>query len=211
MFLQFVARQLLGKPVSSSCGRLTYHCPFHQPDRSPSFCILPPKAGCKDRYRCFACGVFGDEYDLVRLFYPHDNYSQRCERVRQLQIEYNKTSGISLRGKQRGGEVMPTPVVQPTERVLEDGFAFPVMQAEMEIAKYLEADDKLDAFQFWTTALEICGRHQVTIQDVADYCQRTRQAGKHLTWQRTPMGQAWLRSKVKQGLEAIVPESESCV
>ena len=78
--LEYVAERLMGPPVLRSYGRATWHCPFHN-DEHPSFCTLPPKAGYKDRFRCFACGAWGDEYDLLRLFFDRENFDERRLRL----------------------------------------------------------------------------------------------------------------------------------
>src|SRR5262245_30117563 len=65
-FLQFVCRKLLGQPVRrGQPGESYYRCPFHA-DSNPSFHTLPERAGTRDRWKCFGCGAWGDEADLLR-------------------------------------------------------------------------------------------------------------------------------------------------
>jgi hypothetical protein len=92
----------MGPPVSRSYGRATWHCPFHN-DEHPSFCTLPPKAGCKDRFRCFGCGAWGDEYDLLRLFFDRENFDQRRLRLDRWREDWKReqqpgAAAISHRG-----------------------------------------------------------------------------------------------------------------
>jgi hypothetical protein len=86
-FLEFVAFQLLGPPTYSKgdgesywpcqkCGKFKFH-------------TRPEKPGEKDRFSCWVCGWYGDEYDLLRHFFPHGHYGQRKEQVAVLKQEYD--------------------------------------------------------------------------------------------------------------------------
>ncbi len=89
-FLEYVAERLMGPPAFRSGGRSTWPCPFHSPDDHPSFCTLPPKNGCKDRYRCFSCGVWGDEFDLVKNFFDRENFGERRKRLAQWREDFKR-------------------------------------------------------------------------------------------------------------------------
>ncbi len=102
-FLEYVAERLMGPPASRSGRRLMWCCPFHC-ESNPSFCTLPPKHGNKDRYRCFACGVWGDEYDLMKLFYDNENFAQRRERMDAWREDHQRddivpTNLLTIRGE----------------------------------------------------------------------------------------------------------------
>ena len=45
-------------------GEIKLRCPFHRPDKTPSFSANPEKGG----FQCFGCGVTGNVIELVRLF-----------------------------------------------------------------------------------------------------------------------------------------------
>jgi DNA primase len=45
-------------------GEIKLRCPFHRPDKTPSFSANPAKGG----FQCFGCGVTGNVIELVRLF-----------------------------------------------------------------------------------------------------------------------------------------------
>jgi hypothetical protein len=83
IFLEYVCRQLMGPPAY---GR-TWRCPFHD-DHNPSFNVRPPKAGYKDRYRCWGCDAWGDEADIVKHFFPNESYTERLERLKDLRAEF---------------------------------------------------------------------------------------------------------------------------
>jgi hypothetical protein len=89
-FLEYVAERLMGPPVSRSNGRATWPCPFHSPDERPSFNTLPPKAGCKDRFRCWSCGAWGDEFDLVKNFFDRENFGERRERLDKWRQDFER-------------------------------------------------------------------------------------------------------------------------
>jgi hypothetical protein len=96
-FLEYVVRELLGPPAPGGL----WHCPFHD-DGTPSFSVRPPKAGYAVKYKCFGCGAWGDEFDLVRHFHPVEgrDYSWRLERVAALRAEYEAAQG----GPDPGGD-----------------------------------------------------------------------------------------------------------
>src|SRR5262245_35498686 len=66
-FLQYICTRLFGPPAhrGGMPGDSYWNCPFH-PDDTPSFHTLPRKAGKKDYWKCFGCGLWGDEMNLLR-------------------------------------------------------------------------------------------------------------------------------------------------
>jgi len=62
-FLEYVADRLMGPPTDGRAWR----CPFCDSDHG-SFSIRQPKRGYRIRYRCFRCGEWGDEYDLLKRY-----------------------------------------------------------------------------------------------------------------------------------------------
>jgi hypothetical protein len=60
--------------------------------------VRPPKNGHPIKFKCFRCGKWGDEFDLLRLFHPADDYSRRRDRLDQLRKEYDLNVPIFHRG-----------------------------------------------------------------------------------------------------------------
>jgi len=83
--LEFVCRRLMGKPVAGSCWR----CPFCL-SNGPSFFVRTNM----EKFKCYRCGQWGDEMDLLKLFHPQDDYSKRLERMRELRDDYEREEGI---------------------------------------------------------------------------------------------------------------------
>jgi hypothetical protein len=84
-FLEFVVRRYLGEPTGVSCP--CWPCPAcSHPTRSLT--VNPPKDGCKDKFRCFRCLAWGDEFDIVKWSGVRD-YGDRLGIVRQLRAEYD--------------------------------------------------------------------------------------------------------------------------
>lgn len=86
-FLEFVIERLYGPPAYRGVNYSSWLCPFHD-DRNPSFTTRPPHPKYKDRWRCWACGAWGDELDFLRQYFPNENYSERLERLQNLRAEY---------------------------------------------------------------------------------------------------------------------------
>ena len=83
-FLRYVCERLLGPPerrrgeecwACPQCGRHRFHVRPHKPEH-------------KDRWSCWACGWWGDEADLLRHFYPREDYGARLDRLEQLRVEH---------------------------------------------------------------------------------------------------------------------------
>jgi hypothetical protein len=114
-FLEFVCRKVLGPPAYGSM----WHCPFHD-DSSPSFSVRPPKPGYRVRYKCWGCGAWGDEFDLVKWSHPGEDYDRRLERVAALRAEYEQGHGDDRAGGAGGfpsrgpGSTRPAPEDDPS-------------------------------------------------------------------------------------------------
>ncbi len=101
-FLEYVCERLMGPPQASR----SWCCPYHD-DTNPSFTVRPPKKRPNGteypiKYRCHACGEWGDERDLLRHFYPKDTQAQFVARWKKLLAGYEHLTGqpapISSRG-----------------------------------------------------------------------------------------------------------------
>ena len=89
-FLEYCCERLLGPPASRGCdGRSYWNCPFHN-DTNPSFCTLPSKPEYKDRFQCFGCGAWGDEFDLMKRFFDNENFADRRARLDQWREDFRR-------------------------------------------------------------------------------------------------------------------------
>lgn len=163
-FLEFVARTLMGPPV---CGRM-WHCPFHN-DRNPSFSIRPPKAGYEVKYKCWGCEAWGDEMDLLKLFYPREGYGERLERRRNLWMEYVKT--------QDDGDNQPTaqpPLSLPSGK--QRGAKKPVDPGAVclafnDLQSFLRQENP-DHLELLVKTLEVCRENRCTVESLVKYWRR---------------------------------------
>src|SRR5947209_4318789 len=87
-FLEFVMEKLHGP---SDTGGTGWCCPFH-PDEHPSFSIGLRETGYW-KFRCFACGIWGDEFDLIKRAYPQEDYGHRKSRLEIMLREYVEIFG----------------------------------------------------------------------------------------------------------------------
>jgi hypothetical protein len=112
-FLQFVCEKLLGPPAKNGGqeGEFYWRCPFHD-DTRPSFHTLPVKEDTKDYWKCFGCGLWGDELNLLRdlrdIGHPdaqgdHDDHQAL---LRQWRAEYDAAVAAGqlngLNGEKKG-------------------------------------------------------------------------------------------------------------
>jgi hypothetical protein len=88
-FLEYLCERLIGPPAKPGGreGETYWLCPFHD-DSNPSFHTLPHKPEYKDRWLCFGCGNRGDEADLVKAFYPGEDWPRRRLRLDQWRQEF---------------------------------------------------------------------------------------------------------------------------
>ena len=84
-FLEFVAERLMGPPVSGS----NWHCPFCA-SRRTSLSVRPPLDGYAIKFKCHRCAMWGDEFDLVKEFYPGEDYPRRRVRLDQWRKDWER-------------------------------------------------------------------------------------------------------------------------
>ena len=92
-FLEYVCERLMGPPANRGADRSWWVCPFHA-DTNPSFCTLPHKPEHKDRWRCFGCGMRGDEADLMKELMPGEDWGQRQSRLLVWRQDYEREAPI---------------------------------------------------------------------------------------------------------------------
>lgn len=99
-FLEFICEKLMGPAARRGvAGESYWSCPGHTDDH-PSFHTLPSKPGKKDRFKCFSCGAWGDEFDLLKLYDPvgFADYGKRRAMLATWAEEY-ESLGYSYRGR----------------------------------------------------------------------------------------------------------------
>ena len=84
-FLEFVAERLMGPSVAGSCWR----CPFCDSSHG-SLSIRPPKQGFPVKFKCHRCGIWGDESDLMKEFYPGEDWPRRRVRLDQWRNDFKQ-------------------------------------------------------------------------------------------------------------------------
>ena len=156
-FLEYVAERLMGPPVCGSCWR----CPYCDSPHA-SFSVRPPKPGYKVKFKCFRCGMWGDEYDLLKEFYPGEQYPRRRVRLdqwyRDWQREYQSEPVVTTtRG--RPGSIACVNAYDHDPQ--EDEFSPEADQAVVALMEYL-ADPPSDRalremLRLVQEALTICG------------------------------------------------------
>jgi hypothetical protein len=100
-FLEWLLIRLIGQPVRyGKKGESYWHCPFaatthaNGADNDPSFHTLPSTMSMKQRWYCHGCRQEhdehrGDEYDLLRRFYPDQrSWPARQARMEELRVEH---------------------------------------------------------------------------------------------------------------------------
>jgi len=60
--------------------------------------VRPPKAGYKVKFKCWRCGEWGDEFDLMKDAYPNEDYPSRRVRLEQWRRDYEREATSILRG-----------------------------------------------------------------------------------------------------------------
>lgn len=114
-FLEFVITRHLGPSEFVSGTSSVWHCPFHHDD-NPSFWTRPHKAEYKDRWNCFGCGAWGDQWDFLLRIRPYEDYGNRQHRMDALRKAYD------------GGEVDTPSRGAPESDMSEGDFALFVFQ-----------------------------------------------------------------------------------
>jgi hypothetical protein len=145
-FLHWLCTKLMGKAVSGS----SWHCPVCGSPRA-SFSVRPPLPDKPVKYKCWRCSAWGDEYDLLKVFYPELNYPGRCRRLDELRAEYEQAAGpeqaaatttFPSRGPGRGpgryeGEVVRIYDTHPPDDEFSDGAKAAIAEIEAEFTEVL--------------------------------------------------------------------------
>jgi hypothetical protein len=92
-FLEFVCHKYLGPPTScKGNGESQWPCPKCGHSR---WHTMPHKPEFKDRFKCWRCDFRGDLFDLLRHFYPREDYGARLARVADLTEEFARQQAAS--------------------------------------------------------------------------------------------------------------------
>lgn len=84
--LEFACEKLLGPP--NACrgdGQSEWACPHCGGEK---FHTYPHKDSFKDRFRCWSCLFRGDIFDLLKEFFPSENYGDQLARVADWEVEF---------------------------------------------------------------------------------------------------------------------------
>jgi hypothetical protein len=88
ILLEYLAVKLLGYPIeriSRKKGQATWQC-WNCGHRT--WQIRPPLAGYKDKFKCWNCDNWGDEFDLLRHGYPHQHFHEHQELLNKHESEF---------------------------------------------------------------------------------------------------------------------------
>jgi hypothetical protein len=111
-FLQYVATALLGKPISKGGqpGEWYWECPFCGKEK---FHTLPSRKENKDKFRCFVCGEWGDEWDIItKIALPERPGREQARLFHQLKQAYE--AGSQPGHDSHGEKIRPAPEWQAT-------------------------------------------------------------------------------------------------
>src|SRR5262245_39482566 len=98
-FLEYVCERLMGSRSHSGgeYGDSYWRGPFHG-ETHPTFHTLPYKPEYPDRWKCFGCDIWGDDFQLLRYFRDllHDpiatgGYSEHRALLAHWRQEYERT------------------------------------------------------------------------------------------------------------------------
>ena len=178
-FLEFVlCEKLLGDPVYRTENSAYWNCPFHS-EENPSFHTLPTKPGEKNRFRCWSCGEWGDEHDLLKNEMPHLSYSRRMDLLSQWQEEYALQSpdDASSRGDSRSTTSAPADDPQDIAQ------AFAVLDAVVSrpVPSWASDDDHFALYRLLVHAVDVAWTHGVVLDALAAHC------AQHIINKRDPV------------------------
>jgi hypothetical protein len=155
-FLQFVCEKLMGPPLRGGM----WLCPFHE-DKNPSLSVRPPKDNHPIKFKCWSCGAWGDEHDLLKLFYPNEDYPKRLARLGSWRWDYEEEveQNQHVDSFSRGSGITKTVKVYDTE-VQEDEFSDEADAAIKQVLEYVGNPSEIPADEYGVPlrALAICKR-----------------------------------------------------
>lgn len=196
-FLEYVCERKLGKPIGCSGGRTNWPCPSCN---HKSFGTLPPREGCKDRFRCHRCGAWGDEFDLLKELHPAKDFVWRRTQLELMRQDYEREhpvmseqTGLSFSGDR--GDTKRIDYEQLSDRQLKEliadqEFSDAADRAVEALLESMNGPAKLPApinesiaiaglFRWSTEVLETCARfglHPTALADRLRYEAWTRES-----------------------------------
>jgi hypothetical protein len=169
-FLEYVCQRLMGPPAKvDGMGRSWWLCPFHG-ETEPSFQTLPPHEKYKDRFRCFACNEWGDEWDLLKIFYDRENYGDRRDRWQKLREDYEREQepyspcGLWRPEQIRIVELLFNPALYLFSEDTDSAFSD-------LLATITESAAVIDTLRLMQRTLEVCAQHSLHPAVLAGRCQ----------------------------------------
>ncbi|MCP4539189.1 MAG: hypothetical protein GY832_18790 [Chloroflexi bacterium] len=211
IFLRYLAEELMGPPTFESASA-QWPCPFCESERG--FHVLPHKPPHKDRFKCHACGAWGDEWDLLTHLYDQDNLVRRRKRVNQLKAKWKK--GAQHSPPVARVAVRPAPADEDwvTESLHDRGVAARKQLEEWITEHY--AVDKMGKAQLLEVAAQACrmvvlhGVHPSTLaEDVESYVGFEVREANHMaecddpdcTWYCCRRARGWSHEQIKEAIE----------
>jgi len=89
IFLEFVCESLIG----SGSGQY-FECPFCESSGRSLYVRTRIQ-----KYKCYRCDAWGDEFDLMRLFYPKEKLPRHRVRLDQLRQHFKAGTSLSPLGR----------------------------------------------------------------------------------------------------------------
>jgi hypothetical protein len=160
-FLEYIIERKLGEPSSRGGDGTYWPCPHCGSDR---FHTMPHRYGCKDRFRCWKCGWWGDEHDFLIETRRGTSYAQRCRLLADLRTEYDRQQAKVKRSAAELESESPSPLRGPGRQAVVDAYgrdpagdAF-CPESEAAIAELLEYMEGAPTEEAMMAALELCER-----------------------------------------------------
>ena len=142
-FLEWICERLLGPPEARK-GEERWVCPWCE---HRGFHIRPHKPPYRDRWSCWSCGQWGDGADLVRFYYPREDYGRRLDRLDQLRAEWEhelSSPGIGENQLEGIPAVFSPETAAVLETAMRDGWRLDELLFDLAM-KLLERGEEIKA------------------------------------------------------------------
>jgi hypothetical protein len=171
-FLQFVCEELLGPPAhhGGQTGDSYWPCPFRK-HKEVCFHTLPVHPSYPDRWRCFGCGNWGDEFQLLRNLRAAGrseaagNFGTHQLRIERWRREYDALPdyipSTPSTGRRKGEASLPPAESPPLPRPVDP------LRLEEAVSALTVAD-----IIALTRIMRVAREHGVSVQDFVDLTER---------------------------------------
>jgi hypothetical protein len=114
-FLEFVCAQLLGPPVRvKGHGEAFWDCPYCGNTKQKFHTRTLSNRYPKQRYGCYKCGEWGDEWNLIEDLYPDEDHAQHVRRWKMLREEWealDPAECLTVPGQRRQSTTQPVAAI----------------------------------------------------------------------------------------------------